>query len=142
MQQDMARTVDQVKNAPEVSILYILDATDLNNPWTAGPGSFVGWLITMAGGRNIARQAPGAWTQLSIERIVSADPQTIVINASHGTETISAAELKAHPVRQKLTAAKQDRIYTVDGDLVNLPEPRIVRGLKAIAEILHPERFK
>ena len=142
MQQDMAFTLSQTKDVPTISVVYIFDATDLNNPWTAGPGSFADSLIAMAGGSNIAAQAPGAWTQLSIEQIVAADPQIILVDASHGTAVISKAELKEHPTWREMTAVKQDRIYIIDGDLVNRPGPRIVQGLRSIAEIIHPEQFR
>ena len=142
MKKDMSDVVNQVKDVPSVSVFYIFDATDLNNPWTAGPGSFVDSLITMAGGQNIAAQAHGAWIQFSLEAVVKSDPQIIIVDTSHGTAVISKAELKEHPAWREITAVKQDRIYSVDGDLVNRPGPRIVQGLEKIAEIIHPELFR
>jgi len=138
MQQDIARILAWVEDAPKISVVYIFDATDPNNPWTAGPGSFANSLINMAGGQNIAAQTQGAWIQLSIEEIVRSDPQIILVDTSHGTAVISKAELKEHPIWREMTAVKQDRIYPVDGDLVNRPGPRIVQGLERIAEIIHP----
>ena len=142
MQKDMTHILTQVEDAPKISVFYVFDATDPNNPWTAGAGSFADSLITLAGGRNIAAQARSAWVQFSIEEIVSSDPQILLVDTSHGTAVISKAELKEHPVWRELTAVKQDRIYSVDGDLVNRPGPRIVQGLKIIAEIIHPELFR
>jgi len=136
-----AQIASQVEGAPEVRVFYVFDATDLNNPWTAGPGSFVDALITMAGGENIAAQAPGAWVQFSIEQLVSSDPEIIMIDTIHGTAIVSEEELRAHPAWREITAVKQRRIYTVDGDLVNRSGPRIVEGLEEIAKIIHPELF-
>jgi len=136
-----AQIASQVEGAPEVRVFYVFDATDLNNPWTAGPGSFVDALITMAGGENIAAQAPGAWVQFSIEQLVSSDPEIIMIDTIHGTAIVSEEELRAHPAWREITAVKQGRIYTVDGDLVNRSGPRIVEGLEEIAKIIHPELF-
>jgi len=142
MQKDMAHILARIEDAPKIRVFYIFDATDLNNPWTAGPGSFVDSLITMAGGQNIAAQAQGAWVQFSLEAVVRSDPQIIIVDTSHGTAVISKAELKEHPVWREIAAVKQDRIYSVDGDLVNRPGPRIVQGLEKIAEIIHPELFR
>jgi iron complex transport system substrate-binding protein len=142
MQQRMSNIVTQVEGSPRIKVFYIFDATDLNNPWTAGPGSFVDSLITMAGGQNIAAQAHGAWIQFSLEAVVRSDPQIIIVDTSHGTAVISKAELKEHPAWREIAAVKQDRIYSVDGDLVNRPGPRIVQGLEKIAEIIHPELFR
>jgi len=142
MKEDISGVTDQVKNAPRVHVLYIIDATDLNNPWTAGPGSFVDSLITMAGGENIAAEAPGAWMQLSIEQIVSSDPEIIILPAKHGTTFTSLEVLKGHPAWRETAAVKQDKIYIIDGDLVDGYGPRIIQGLEEIAKILHPEVFR
>ena len=141
MNGSLAQVVSQVEGAPKVRVFYVFDATDLNNPWTAGPGSFVDSLITMAGGENIAAQAQGAWVQFSIEQLVSSDPEIIMIDASMGTAVVSEEELRAHPAWREITAVKQDRIYTIDGDLVNRSGPRIIQGLEEMAEIIHPELF-
>jgi len=122
--------------------LYIIDATDLNNPWTAGPGSFIDSLINMAGGENIAAKAPSAWVQFSIEEIVSSDPEIIILPAKHGTAFTSPELLKTHPAWREITAVKQDRICIIDGDLVERTGPRIVQGLEEMAKIIHPEVFK
>jgi iron complex transport system substrate-binding protein len=132
----------KVKDATQVRVFYMFDATDLNNPWTAGPGSFADSLITMAGGENIAAQAQGAWVQFSLEAVVASDPEIIILPAKHGTASISPEVLKEHPTWREITAVKQDRIYIIDGDLVDRPGPRIVQGLEKIAEIVHPELFR
>jgi len=142
MERDISRVLNQVKDTPPVRVFYIIDATDLNNPWTAGPGSFADSLITMAGGENIAAQAQGAWVQFSLEVVVASDPEIIILPAKHGTAFTSPEVLKGHPTWREVTAVKQDRIYTLDGDLVDRPGPRIVRGLEEIAKTLHPELFR
>jgi len=142
MQKAMASVSDRVEGAPKVKVLYIFDATDLNNPWTAGPGSFADSLITMAGGDNIAAMAEGPWIQFSIEVIVDADPDILIIDTIMGTAVVDPVELEAHPAWRETTAVKQGRIGTVNGDLVNRTGPRIVQGLEELARIIHPELFK
>ena len=142
MQKVISHVLDRVKDAPPVRVFYIIDATDLTLPWTAGPGSFIDSLITMAGGENIAAKAQGAWVQFSIEQIVSSDPEIIILPAKHGTAFTSPEVLEGHPVWRGITAVKQGRIYIIDGDLVDRSGPRIVQGLKEMAKIIHPELFK
>lgn len=141
MKKDMSRVLNAVKGAPRIRVFHVLDATDMNNPWTAGPGSFVDSLITMAGGENIAAEAVGAWVQFSIEEVVSSDPEIILLPGKHGTAFTSPEMLKGHLAWRETTAVKQDRIYIVDTDLTNRPGPRIIQGLEEIARIIHPERF-
>lgn len=146
MQNRMLGVSARVKDAPRVRVFYTFAVTDLNNPWTAGPGSFVDWLITTAGGENIVAQAQGAWLQYSIEQAVSSDPEVIIVDTSHGSAIVSLEELKAqlkgHPAWREITAVKRDRICPIDGDLLNRPGPRIVQGLEEMATIIHPELFK
>jgi len=142
MKKDISRVVNQVRGAPGARVIYVIDATDLNNPWTAGPGSFVDSFIAMAGGENIAAKALAPWVQFSIEEVVSSDPEIIIISAKHGTIFTSPEELKGHPAWRETTAVKQDRIYIIDGDLVDRAGPRFVQGLEEIARFIHPELFE
>jgi len=142
MKKDISHVLALVEGAPPVRVLYIIDATDLTLPWTAGPGSFVDALVTMACWKNIAAQAQDAWVQFSIEQIVSSDPEIIILPAKHGTVFTSPEVLQGHPIWQKVTAVKQDRIRIIDGDLVDRSGPRIVQGLEEMATIIHPELFE
>jgi iron complex transport system substrate-binding protein len=142
MQDSIAHVLDRVEGAPKVKVLYIIDATDPTLPWTAGPGSFIDALITMAGGENIAAKAPSAWVQFSIEEIVSADPEVIILPTKHGTAFTSPETLMGNPAWQKITAVKEDKIFTIDDDYVSRYGPRIVLGLENMAKIIHPELFK
>jgi iron complex transport system substrate-binding protein len=144
---DMKNRIDAVmfKVVPlsyRPSVFYVFDATDPTKPWTAGPGSFVDSLISMAGGTNVAASASGPWIQFNMEELVNSNPDIILVDASHGTAAISPAQLKDLPGWQDLTAVKENHVYTIDGDLVNRSGPRIVQGLEEIAKILHPGLFK
>ena len=141
MKKDIAYVSSRVKDAPKVKVFYIIDATDLTLPWTVGPGSFADAFITMAGGENTAK-VQGAWVQFSIEEVVSSDPEIIILPAKHGTAFTSPETLKGHPAWSGIIAVRQDRIYTIDGDLVDRSGPRIVQGLREMAKIIHPELFK
>lgn len=142
MKQDISRVTSRVKDAAKVRVFYVIDATDLNNPWTAGPGSFVDSLITMAGGENIAAKAVSAWVQFSIEQVVSSDPEIIILPAKHGSAFTLPEVLKKHPAWRETTAVKQGRVYIIDADLVDRAGPRIVQGLEEVAKIIYPELFK
>ena len=124
------------------SVFYVFDATDPAKPWTAGPGSFVDSLITMAGGHNVASNTSGPWVQFNMEELVNSNPDIILVDSSHGTAAISPDQLKGLPGWQDLKAVKENQIYVIDGDLVNRSGPRIVDGLEEIAKILHPDLFK
>ena len=142
MRARMSAITERVKDAPRPQVFYLFAAKDLNNPWAAGPGSFVDSLIMLAGGENIGAKAISAWAQFSVEEVVNSDPEVIIANAKHGTSVTSKEELERHPAWNKITAVKRGKIHFIDGNLVERSGPRIVQGLEEIARFLHPEIFK
>ena len=143
---DMKQRIDAIsKKVAPIShgprVFYVFDATDSTKPWTAGPGSFVDALINMAGGVNVAGQAQEPWIQFNMEELVKADPEILLVDSNMGTAVISTEQLKSLPGWKDLTAVKENRIYIVDGDLVNRSGPRIVEGLETIAAAIHPGLF-
>ena len=142
MQDSVSQVLAQVKDVPKVRVFFIVDATDLTLPWTAGTGSFIDALITMAGGENIAAKGQDAWVQFSLEQIVSSNPEVIIIQTmTGGIPTVSKEVLEASPAWGEMTAVKQDKMRFIDGDLVSRPGPRIVQGLEEMVKIIHPELF-
>ncbi len=138
----MQRVIEKVKDAPRPRVFYTFATIDLSNPWTAGPGSFVDSLIALAGGENIGAKASAPWVQFSIEELVNSDPEIIIVDASHGSAVTPIEELKAQPAWREITAIKENRIYRIDGDLVNRSGPRIIQGLEEMARMIHPELFQ
>jgi iron complex transport system substrate-binding protein len=142
MEAVIADVEERVAEAAPVSVFFIVDATDPTLPWTAGPGSFIDALITMAGGVNVAGDAPYEWPQFSIEEVVSADPDVIIVQTMFGgIATIEVAALEAHPIWGAMSAVSQGRVYLIDGDLVSRSGPRIIEGLEALARAIHPDVF-
>lgn len=122
-------------------VFYELDASqDPAKPWTAGPGSFHDALIARAGGINIAAGLDSAWAQMSLEQIVAADPDFILLgDAKWGTTPESVAQ---RPGWSGLRAVKEGRVIPFDDDTISRPGPRLVDALENLAKILHPEIFK
>lgn len=122
------------------TVFYELDAYGgaLTAPWTAGRGSFIDTLITLAGGENIVTEEQ-AWLQISLEYIVDCDPDMIILG---DYPWVSPEDVMARPEAwQELTAVKNKAIYPINVDLVSRPGPRIVDGLEEMAKIIHPELF-
>ena len=141
MRDGFRKVTDKVAGAAPVRVIYLIDASEINNPWTAGPGSFVDYLLTMAGGANVAARAGTAWAQLSIEEIIDADPEIIILPGAHGTAFTPREVLEKNAAWRETTAVKQGNIFIIDGDLVDGYGPRIVQGLEELARIIHPELF-
>lgn len=93
--------------------------------WSAGPGTFIDTMITMAGGVNIMDDPVLPWPNPSLESILEDDPDVILV--SGGAEMAQLfLEGEAY---QDLSAVQNGHVYGVDADMSNRPGPRIVDSL-------------
>ncbi|MDI3309955.1 MAG: ABC transporter substrate-binding protein [Thermoanaerobacterium sp.] len=126
---------DKVKNLPKVNVFCVVDT---NGNWTAGKGTFIDELITLAGGNNVASDANG-WAQYSMEKLIQKNPD-VIITSPHAA---NANEIKNMAGYKDTKAAKDGKIFVISNDdIVTKPSNRIVLGLEEIAKDLHPEAFK
>ncbi len=107
------------------------------NPlFTVGSGTLIDELIALAGGTNIVTQ-PG-YVPYSAEEVVKADPE--VYMATLGSMS-DPTQLEQRAGFGDLTAVKNGRVVILEDNYVSRPGPRVVLGLKQIAEALHPQAF-
>ena len=107
---------------------------------TAGPNTFIGQMIEMAGGINIFAEVTEDWPQVSPEVIVARNPDVILGPGMHG-DALLAEKIAARPGWANLSAVQSERIYLLDGDMISRPGPRLVDILEEIARDLYPELF-
>lgn len=130
-------TIQQAETIP--TVFYELNATDPAKPWTSGSGTFIDTLITMAGGENIASGMNTAWAQFSQEELILQDPHIILLgDAMWG---ISPEMVSERPGWDQITAVVDGRVLPFNDDLVSRPGPRLIDGLEALAQAIHPELF-
>ncbi len=104
---------------------------------TAGGKSFLNEVITASGGTNIARHLQTAYPHFSLERLVIANPEVIVLPfQARGQKFLTRAPWSS------LSAIKNGRVFFLpEQDLDNLSRPtlRILNGLYWLSIRLHPE---
>jgi len=103
---------------------------------TAGKGTFIDDLVTLAGGANIGAQAGDGFPNFSSEVLVKDDPAVYVAMA--GSQSMPGAIAK-RPGYSGLAAVKDGRVFVIDDDLVARPGPRLAQGLEQLAAMIHPE---
>ncbi len=127
--------------AEQPVVFYELDGTDPNAPWTSGPGTFVDLLLTQAGGANLGNLLDSSWAQISLENLVTEDPDVILLgDAVWGGVTPEAVAARAG--WDSLAAVKNGKVFPFDDNLISRPGPRMVDGLEQLAKLLHPELFQ
>lgn len=134
MKSDVARVEILTKNAVRQPTAYFeVDPT----PYSIGPNSFMGVLLTKAGARNIIPASMGNFPKVDPEFIVKANPQLML-----GLDLKTAA---ARPGWAGLQAVKTGQVSNIPPALnliLGRPGPRIAEGLRGLAKIIHPELFK
>jgi iron complex transport system substrate-binding protein len=107
---------------------------------TAGPGSFQGQLLALAGGTNLFADVAGRWVAVSPEAVLARDPEVILTAARPGGPA-AVADFAARPGWARLAAVRSGRVHALDGDLLSRPGPRLAEALERMAAHLHPGLF-
>lgn len=109
-------------------------------------GHWVPEMVQTAGGID-ALVEPGAPSpRIEFERVVSADPEVVVLMPCGMNVEQATAEFEALPDRERweeLRAFRSGRTYVVDsGALFSRSGPRLVDGIEVLARIIHPDLFQ
>jgi iron complex transport system substrate-binding protein len=111
--------------------------------WTAGPGTHISEAIALAGGTNVADDAPMPWPRYGAEVLVSKQPDWILVAAA-GADTGAAARqallatLREGAVWRGMSAVHDGRLCLVPGDWLLRPGPRILLAIRSLGRCLHP----
>ena len=107
---------------------------------SVGPGSFANDLIEIAGGRNVASQSSFRYRRYTLEEVLLADPQVIIICSMIPNDPC-LAQKRWWNRWTNISAVRNSRIYVVEANLITRPGPRMIEGLVEVAKAIHPEIF-
>lgn len=115
--------------------------------YSAGRDTFAHDLLREVGVENIAASAAGPWPELSLEYLLAAQPDVLLVTqAEVGTVAPAPQALveryRAHPIWQQLSAVREGRIMVLDDDLFTVPSPSLGPALWELAEALYPDAFR
>ncbi len=120
-----------VRKSPKILFLV------WNDPFiSVSPSTFLGDLIKKIKAINIVENKEPEYPVLSIEFIVSKNPDLIIIGEMSG---ISINSVLNHPLLRETNAVKNKRVYLINDDLVFRPGPRLAEGLKELFKIVYPD---
>ena len=92
----------------------------------------------MAGGENLGAKLADEWVQISLEELIARDPDLILLGDAYwGGVTVKSVQTRSG--WQALEAVQNKKVFPFDDNLVSRPGPRLVDGLEALAQLLHPE---
>ena len=104
-----------------------------SSPYAAGAASFIGETLSRLGARNIVPASLGPFPKLNPEFVVQADPDLIIVSATH------ASDLAGRPGWARLHALQQGRVCAIppaDYEVVVRPGPRMGVAAQTLARCL------
>lgn len=112
--------------------------------FTAGKKTNIDEMITTAGGRNVAAMAGIEYfRKISHETLLMLNPEVILLSRDPQTAEPKEAYqwLYANPALQDVAALQQQRVYSIPRPCLDVLSHHVVKGVEAIARLLHPEVF-
>lgn len=134
MKKEIATVQQKVKGLKKPKVYYVVDFGQWGE-YTVGGDTFIGQMIDLAGGDNIAKDVKD-WNY-SLEKLVEADPDIIIISKYYGSKD----RFMTTPPYSELRAVKENKLYEIDNNKLDRQGIRNAEGIKDFAEILHPEAF-
>lgn len=110
----------------------------------AGPGSFIDELLQIAGASNALAGAPMQYPNVSLEQILTRDPEVILDmgDFAHAERRPGQPEAKiqalwaAYP---RLRAVRDHHVRVIDTDVLVRPGPRMAEAARILLSLVHPE---
>ena len=131
--------------APRRSLVFIVGRTpgSLDGLIAVGKGSYLNELIEIAGGVNALAATPLPYPKISLEAMLSLNPD-VLVDMGDMADTVNVTEAHKREVVTlwKRYPALKASIFVVASDIFVVPGPRIVEAAGAFERMLHPETAK
>jgi iron complex transport system substrate-binding protein len=108
---------------------------------TAGPSTFQGQLIELAGGINIFADVTENYPQINDEEVIERNP-AVIMGADTMGDKLTIDRVAQRSGWDQVDAVQNGRIHLFDGDMVSRAGPRLVQALEAMAKALYPDKFE
>jgi iron complex transport system substrate-binding protein len=124
--------LDGVPAEDRPGVLLVTYYDGVNDPWVSTDSTMAGGLIEAAGGLNVISDDTGIVVTVSIETIIGADPDIIICTQSNVWPTQTKNEILSDDRWKDISAVKENRVFEIDGDIVDRTGPRLISGLEEI----------
>jgi iron complex transport system substrate-binding protein len=104
---------------------------------TAGKGSFIDELITLAGGINVAHDTIRPYSNFSAEKVLNLNPGFIFLAYMDGMPAMETVSRRTG--WKNIEAVKNKKVFNdINPDILLRPGPRITQGIREIYARLYP----
>lgn len=149
--ENVARAIDdgltQVRKAvanlprPKTLLIFGRERLALRGIYASGGVGFLHDMLTVAGGEDVFADVRQQAVQASTEAIIARRPDVIV--EIHGADSpmphaAVQQEIATWSVLSSVPAVRSGRVYYLIDDRLVVPGPRVVEGVRLLANVLHP----
>lgn len=136
MNEDMEEIVEKTTSVEEKKSVIV----DIGSMYSAGPGCLIGDMLSKMEVTNIAADIGERYPQFSAESIIEKNPDIYISLYS------TPEELKEIAGLSDLECIKNDNIvfydaFSNEADMIQRPGPRVVEGMRLLAEQIYPDLF-
>lgn len=116
----------------------------LDGLMAVGHASFLNELIEIAGGKNIFDDASAGYVKISLEEVLSRNPD-VIIDMGDMADTVKVTDAQKKSVAalwgrmNSIQAVRARRVHAVASDIFVVPGPRVVEAANEFFKMLHPE---
>jgi iron complex transport system substrate-binding protein len=147
---EMNAHLDQVRaraaKLPPKRVMFVVGRTPerLDGLVVVGQASYLNEVMQIAGGGNVFRDAKAGYPSVSLEEVLSRNPQVIVdmgdmTDTGQVSEEHKAAVVNLWKRAGSVEAVRNRQVYAVASDIFVVPGPRIVQAADQFFAMFHPE---
>ncbi|MGV3482927.1 MAG: ABC transporter substrate-binding protein [Planctomycetaceae bacterium] len=138
MKQRLGQINAKVKRIPESERRKVFYEVWDEPLMTAGPSSFIGEALTLAGMKNIFSDVMTGYPKVSDELVVQRNPDVILSPSTH----ISRVTVEQMLQRQgwgDVKAIREKQVFIIDGDHISRCGPRLLDAIEEMIRVVYPE---
>ena len=130
---NMTQRMEEIKNKTrDVKRPKVAHVTWHDPIWVAGSGTVQNELIEIAGGENVFSDIDD-WSTVSLEVFIDKNPDVIIVSVGHGVVGMQSYDYILGDERLKVVdAVKNERVYTINADVISRAGPRIVNATETV----------
>ena len=106
-------------------------------PMTAGPNTFIGQLVELAGGASIFADATTNWPNVPMEEIVRRDPDLVIVPVGE-FKGQALNRLRVMPGWRTLRAVREGHMVRVPANLLSRPSPNMGEAARVLRAAMFP----
>ncbi len=142
----LQQQIDEIKKAvagtTAPSAMMEIDDSAPGKPYVFGGGSYGDELLQDANGVNIFHSDTnnGGYPQVTDEAVIAANPQFVILteDPSYGGDP---AQVYKRANWGSIAALKLRQVYRINVNITQQAGPRLVEGLRCVAQMIHPTSF-